>query len=468
MFRRFSVNFALFAMAMDAALVAGNLFIVSLIRPALSNLSFAAYIPYPLNLPWVIYPLFAIVWVGTLAILSVYDGQRYRRVSDEISSLTLGSALAAGVLAGTLYMSYREVSRLLFVLFVILTYVSLAFWRYLAHRLKNDTKHNQQRRKVLIAGAGSIGRQLALQIQQDVHPLAIAGFLDDDAQKQVTHPDILGEVAAARQTITNLQVDDVIIALPHSAYEKINQLVAELHNLPVNVWIIPDYFRMALHRAKIEDFAGIPLLDLRAPAINEYQRMLKRAFDLFVSLPSLLLLSPVMGLVALAIRLDSHGPAIFKQQRVGENGRLFTMYKFRTMVHDAEQRNGEVEQLDDQGRLIHKIPDDPRVTRVGRFLRRTSLDELPQLWNVVRGEMSMVGPRPELPRLVDCYEPWQRKRFTVPQGLTGWWQINGRSDRPMHLHTEDDLYYVQHYSIFLDIKILLKTVWTALRGKGAF
>jgi lipopolysaccharide/colanic/teichoic acid biosynthesis glycosyltransferase len=175
-----------------------------------------------------------------------------------------------------------------------------------------------------------------------------------------------------------------------------------------------------------------------------------------------------MGLVALAIRLEGRGPILYCPMRVGENGRLFRMYKFRTMVVGADKLQARVTHQDDQGREIHKIPDDPRVTRVGRFLRRKSLDELPQIFNVIRGEMSLVGPRPEMPELVDKYEPWQRKRFVVPQGMTGWWQVNGRSDRPMHLHTEDDLYYVQHYSIWLDLQILFRTVWVALRGKGAY
>ena len=123
---------------------------------------------------------------------------------------------------------------------------------------------------------------------------------------------------------------------------------------------------------------------------------------------------------------------------------------------------------DPDGNLTYKIPDDPRVTHVGKFIRRASLDELPQLFNVFKGEMSLIGPRPELPALVKHYEPWQRKRFAVPQGITGWWQVNGRSDKPMHLHTEDDLYYVQNYSLRLDLTILLKTIWVVLRGKGAF
>jgi lipopolysaccharide/colanic/teichoic acid biosynthesis glycosyltransferase len=154
--------------------------------------------------------------------------------------------------------------------------------------------------------------------------------------------------------------------------------------------------------------------------------------------------------------------------RVGENGRLFAMYKFRSMVDGAERMQETVNEENGNGDLIHKKPDDPRVTRVGRFLRRTSLDELPQLFNVLKGEMSLVGPRPELPWLLEQYEPWQHKRFAVPQGMTGWWQVNGRSDKPMHLHTDDDIYYVQNYSLWIDIYILLKTPWVVIRGKGAY
>jgi len=175
-----------------------------------------------------------------------------------------------------------------------------------------------------------------------------------------------------------------------------------------------------------------------------------------------------MTLIALVIRLGSPGPALFRQKRVGENGALFDMLKFRTMRADAEAAQDQVNVQTADGKILHKRAGDPRVTRIGRFLRRYSLDELPQLWHVLVGEMSLVGPRPELPWLVDRYDSWQRKRFSVPQGITGWWQINGRSDKPMHLSTEDDLYYVYHYSLWLDIRILLMTPLVVIRGTGAF
>jgi exopolysaccharide biosynthesis polyprenyl glycosylphosphotransferase len=238
--------------------------------------------------------------------------------------------------------------------------------------------------------------------------------------------------------------------------------------LPVRVKIAPDYFSMALVHAKAEILGGIPLIGLREPVIEGFDRVLKRVFDLVVGGLSVLVAAPPMAFIGALIRLDSPGPVLFRQKRAGENGRPFDMLKFRTMVAEAEMLQDQVLVTTDDGQVVHKHKDDPRVTRVGRFLRRYSLDELPQLFNVLRGEMSMVGPRPEMPWLVDRYEPWQRKRFAVPQGITGWWQINGRSDKPMHLNTEDDLYYVYNYSLWLDLRILLLTPLAALRGRGAF
>jgi exopolysaccharide biosynthesis polyprenyl glycosylphosphotransferase len=194
----------------------------------------------------------------------------------------------------------------------------------------------------------------------------------------------------------------------------------------------------------------------------------KRVFDIICSLVLILMSLPVMAMVGIAIKLDSPGPVLFKQKRVGENGQVFTMYKFRSMVVDAEKRQAEVNKTNEAGQVVHKSKNDPRITRVGNLIRSTSLDELPQLFNVFFGDMSLVGPRPELPWLVEKYEPWQHKRLAVPQGITGWWQVNGRSDKPLHLNTEDDLYYVQHYSLLLDLWILWKTFAVVLKRQGAY
>jgi len=202
--------------------------------------------------------------------------------------------------------------------------------------------------------------------------------------------------------------------------------------------------------------------------MDPLQQTVKRGFDLVIGGLSTLLALPLMVIMAILIKLDSPGPIFYTPDRVGQNGRIFKMYKFRSMVVDADERRQEVITYTEDGKPIHKQAEDPRVTRVGKFIRRASLDELPQLLNVLKGEMSLVGPRPEMPWLVDLYEPWQYKRFAVPQGITGWWQINGRSSKPMHLHVEEDLYYIQNYSLLLDIIILWKTLGAVLKRRGAF
>lgn len=469
MFRRFTVNFALLSMFLDAGIVVLALSSAAHLRPLMSTLPFTADIHQPLTIPVSLYILFPLAWVSILLLLSVYDGRRNLHVTDEIISLTIGSILASVFLAGTLYLSFRQISRVLFLAFVFLAFFFQFIWRMIVRLVFRLGTLRPEQRRVLIAGAGPVGRQLQEQISQNPHlGLSLIGFLDDDPKKHESLPDILGSLANARQVAIHYKADDIVIALPHRAYKKVNRLVLDLHDLAVKVWVIPDYFHLALHKAVFEEFAGLPMLDLRAPALNDYQRMVKRVFDLAICLfllpPSLL----IMAIIAIAIRLEGAGPIMFSQQRVGENGRLFWMYKFRTMVPDAENIRHLVERIDEKGNLIHKTMNDPRVTRVGRFLRRTSLDELPQLFNVLSGDMSLIGPRPELPYLVKQYKPWQRTRFAVPQGITGWWQVNGRSDKPMHLHTEDDLYYVRNYSLILDIRILLKTIATVLRGRGAY
>ena len=470
MFRRFSVNFALFSLGLDALLVMFALFIADQVRWRLNTLPYVSPLPVDIRVPAVLYLTFPLIWVSVLLVVSVYDGRRNLRATDELNSLTLGLLLAGGVLAGVLYFSFRNVSRFQFLMFIFIAYGFQVSWR-LAYRqifrLRGWGGTGSQR--VLVLGAGNIGQQMAEKIKEQSRlGIELVGFLDPEPDRFPGLANYLGNLEDARVVVQSQAIDAVVIALPRSQYNWLNKVASDLHDLPVRVWVIPDYFSLTLQQASVAEFAGIPMLDLRAPALSEYQRMVKRAFDLLVTLASLPGTLPVMGLIALMIRLDSPGPALLRQKRAGENSRLFGMLKFRTMVQGADQMNHLVEHEDGEGNRLYKSPHDPRITRVGRLLRRTSLDELPQLFNVLKGEMSLVGPRPELPHLVEKYERWQRKRFAVPQGITGWWQINGRSDRPMHLHTEDDLYYIQHYSIWLDLQIILRTIWTVLRGKGAY
>ena len=468
MFRRFSTNFAVFSIFFDGLIVIFSLALADYLRPPMSQLPIAKNV-FEQSVPLQIYPIIAIIWISVFLLLSIYDGRRNLYLVDELTNLTLASILAGISIAGVLYLSYREISRLLFIFFVVLAYLLMVSWRIISRIGFRYNLGKPSSKNVLVVGAGPVGHQIQDHVNQ--HPylgLNIIGYLDDDPDKKVKNNVVLGPLSSVKKIIATHEVDDVVIALPRRAHERISQLVVELHTLSVRIWVIPDYFHLALHKANVLEFAGLPMLDLRAPALNEYQRMTKRLFDLIVGTAILILMAPILLVVAIMIKLDSPGPIIYKSKRIGENSSLFEMFKFRSMVQNADQLPIDLQLRDLHGNLTHKIPDDPRVTRIGRVLRRTSLDELPQLVNVLRGEMSLIGPRPELPALVKNYQPWQRKRFAVPQGITGWWQVNGRSDKPMHLHTEDDIYYVQNYSLLLDLTILIKTVWVVLRGKGAY
>jgi len=456
-------------MVMDALLVTLAMAIAVRLRPSFNSLKGVQEIPAPLYMPVLVYVLTFLVWMGVLFMMAVYDGRKNLFIVDELTNLTLAALIAFVSLAGVLYLSYREVSRLLYLLFGVQAYLYLLVWRlFLRVYFRWRGEAGIANRRVLIIGVGDLGQEISQQFSNHQFGLKLVGFIDDDNHQPTENLEILGNIRQTRELVINHEIDDVILALPRQAHLQVNRLVADLHDLPIKVWVVPDYLSLSLHGAKVDEIAGIPMLDLRAPALSDYQLFTKRVFDIAVTslllVPALLL----MGIVSLAVWLNDPGPIFFRQTRIGENGRLFKMYKFRTMVVGAEDMLHLVDAKDEQGRPVFKVPDDPRVTRVGKILRQTSLDELPQLLNVIEGKMSLVGPRPELPHLVAKYQRWQRKRFAVPQGITGWWQVNGRSEKPLYLNTEDDLYYIQNYSLFLDIRILIQTVWVVLRGRGAF
>lgn len=423
--------------------------------------------------PWPIYLLLALIWGVTFTLAQVYDARHNERAWGEAQLITWAVGVACLVFAGVLYLTFREVPRRLFFYFVVSDLALLLGLRVaLRATLRFAGRQERTPRRILIVGAGRLAQQVATGVRaQSAAGLSLVGCVDDEVSALPADNPAgpwLGTVRDAPGLVRTNAVDEVIFALPLRAHGAIEWLVLALKDYPVRVRVVPDYLDLVMSRATVEDFNGLPLVGLRDPAIDGFDRIVKRWFDLIVSLLILLVTWPVMLLVALAIRLDSPGPAVFMQERIGENGRPFRMYKFRSMVVGADRMSTAVTTRLGNGVIVHKTPDDPRVTRVGRFIRRTSLDELPQLFNVLRGEMSLVGPRPELPWLVENYEIWQRQRFAVPPGITGWWQINGRGDRLMHMHTEDDLYYIQNYSPLLDLQILWRTIGVVVRGRGAF
>lgn len=469
MLRRQSVNYAVFSMAVDLALTCGALWLAVLVRPYIPP-TFPFLVPVDsIAIAPILYLLVCLIWGFVFLAASVYDPRRNYKVVDEVQTLVLATAVSSLIFAGVLYLGFREFSRWLLVFFVVMDITLLIGWRLVARSLFHSYRGGATVRRVLIIGAGQTGKRIGQMIESyQWTGLELAGYLDDDLEKQKTDSSILGHLPDACRVVESYQIDDIVIALPQRAYGEINKLVIDLHHHPVQVRVVPDYFSLALYRATVEDFGGIPMINLRDPALNDVQRFVKRICDLMLGGVTAVFLSPFLFFIALLVRLDSPGPIFYRQERVGENGRIFGMYKFRTMVPNADKLLSQVTHINEDGSILFKYPDDPRITKIGRLLRRTSIDEVPQLLNVIKGDMSLVGPRPELPWLVESYQPWQRKRFAVPQGMTGWWQVNGRSDKPMHLHTEDDLYYVQNYSLWMDLYIILKTPWVVMRGKGAY
>lgn len=470
MLRRFSVNFAILSMVTDVVLTILAFQFAVFVRSSGVLPIFATESLPTDHVRWTIYFVVPFMWAIIFLFMSVYDPQRTYRFIDEMKTVVIAVGSAVFLLAGILYLTERDVSRGLFLTFAICDLLFLVGWRVVARSIFRLGKFPiLPKRNVLIIGAGEVGQRVSEAISQSgVEHLKLVGFLDDDQTRESKNLPILGNLNAARMLVNKHKISNIIIALPLGATKRLSQVVHQLHDLPVHVRVVPDYFSLALYQARVDEFGGLPLINLRAPALNEVQRFIKRFFDIIVVSVGLLFIWPIMAAVAVAIKLDSKGPIFFIQKRVGENGEPFGMFKFRSMVVDADKMQAQVNQVNEDGEIIHKVQNDPRVTRIGRFIRRTSLDELPQLLNVLRGDMSLIGPRPEMPWLVESYEPWQHRRFAVPQGITGWWQINGRSDKPMHLHTQEDLYYIQNYSLWLDFYILLKTPLAILRGKGAF
>jgi exopolysaccharide biosynthesis polyprenyl glycosylphosphotransferase len=332
--------------------------------------------------------------------------------------------------------------------------------------------------RVLVVGAGPAGeRVMSALIGQRRYNLV--GFVEDTptpedfavaTQYAVVRPDRLGATHDLPEVIRAHGIDEVIIALPTTAHDQLYWTIERCRSGRVPFTLLPDLFELSLDRVEIHSLNGLPLISTQDAGLHGQFPPSKRLFDLVAGGLGLLICGIPMAIIALLIRLDSPGPVLYGQTRIGRDGRRFTCYKFRSMYDGAHrQRDQLLKSASYTGDPVaFKMKDDPRRTRMGSWLRRTSLDELPNLFNVIRGEMSLVGPRPHVPDEVEVYEPWHRQRLAITPGMTCLWQVNGRSDLSFDEQVRFDLYYAERWSLWLDIKIILRTFPAVITRRGAY
>jgi exopolysaccharide biosynthesis polyprenyl glycosylphosphotransferase len=321
-------------------------------------------------------------------------------------------------------------------------------------------------RRYAVVGTGGLAREIVDAVE--AHPewgFTLAGFVElDDARSRGP---VLGCISELGEILEREVLDRVIFAIPRDRLSSLEGAIEQCELLGVEAQISLGVFRHGASRMTVEDLDGLPVLAFSRTPSDAVALAAKRAFDLVVSTTVLLLLAPLVAATAVAIRLDSPGPVFFRQRRVGLNGRTFAMLKFRSMYLDAEARLEALRARNEMTGPVFKMRDDPRITRVGRFVRRTSLDELPQFWNVLKGEMSVVGPRPPIPAEVRQYKRWQRRRLSVKPGITCIWQVSGRNEIDFDEWMELDLRYIDEWSLWRDVQICLQTIPAVFSSRGA-
>lgn len=417
--------------------------------------------------------MYALVWVLVLAACGIYRPGRLWSLKQEMALVARAVLLfALVILAFLTALKIYDVSRLLLLLaFLLQAGLTMLSRVTIRSALGRWRAAGANQRHVLIIGAGERGREFARELARNPElGIRVIGFLDDDPEKkdhEYAGVPILGGLSDLPEILTEWVVDEVVVALPFDAFDRIRQVVAACEAQGKNVHLMADTLETRVARSRLTELNGLPLLSLVSGPDAPVALTLKRVIDVVGAAALLVLASPVMLAVAVAVKLTSPGPVLFRQQRVGLNGRLFTLYKFRSMVADAEARLAEVCHLNEMSGPVFKVQNDPRITPVGRWLRRTSLDELPQLWNVVKGDMSLVGPRPPLPNEVRIYNGDYRRRLSMRPGLTCLWQVNGRNDiADFDDWVQLDLEYINRWNLWMDAKILARTVPEVLGMRG--
>lgn len=401
------------------------------------------------------------VWFVSLYANQLYASLRTRTTWSLILSLTKAYTVAGCVSAAAIFIfDPHTFSRMLFIWFMVFACTGIATAKLLVRWvLAAIRRRGLNTRNILLVGDGIKAQEMSsLLMQHEFWGLRLLGTL--------TNPDNLDDVV---QFCKQNPVDEVVFCLPAASMSRIEQYVTRLDRLGITSRMVIDLVDFPSHRQEISLFHDtLPMLTFYSKAFSASQLLAKRCLDIAGALVGLLLLGLMLPLVGLAIKLESPGPIFFGQLRLGEQGRPFRCWKLRSMFVDAEQRKHELMAQNEMNGQMFKIKNDPRVTRVGRFIRKTSIDEFPQFWNVLKGEMSLVGTRPPTPDEVANYEDWHRKRICIKPGITGLWQVSGRNQiQDFDEVARLDIRYVENWSIWLDIKILFQTLWVVTLGRGA-
>jgi len=407
-----------------------------------------------------------IVWGFAFHAFDLYRPSRLGSHLSEWFDVAKASTLGVLVLVAIMTFAFRgyDYSRLVIAFFLVQSVVVVSLARAAFREvLRFARRRGYNQRYAIVVGGGEPAVEVlrVLRRRPDVG-IRVLGLLSDKAETPGVDAPRLGGLEDIRAVLDRQQVDIVFIALPHSEYPRLTAVLNEIGDDPVAIHFVPDVFGLASLRGGVEEFESIPFVHLRESPLYGWNRVAKRVLDLVIGGGALVLAAPVMLAIATALKVVSRGPVLYRQERMGLDGQRFRMLKFRTMRVDAERETGPV----------WARPDDSRRTRLGTFLRRFSLDELPQLWNVLRGEMSLVGPRPERPSFVEEFRrrvPGYMLRHKVKAGITGWAQINGwRGQTSIEKRIEYDLYYIERWSLGLDLKILLLTFWSGFRNRNAY
>ena len=414
-------------------------------------------------------------WHAAFAVQGLYVSHRLRAIRLELTEVGRAVLISSVLLLIAANLGkWPTINVLTVAMFGLVSFALIGTGRFLLRlNLRRLRRRGHNVKTLLLVGGGARGRRFAAQLnlRQDLG-YRVLGYVDSDsafAGEDIEGAPWMGTIEELPQILANEVIDEVAIALPiKSQYSQIEAAVMLLEEQGITTHLLSDLFPQKLARSQPTDFDGVPVVSLHSAPLFSWRTEAKRIFDFVSAMLLLLIAAPALVLVAIIIKLESKGPIFFVQERVGLNKRRFKMLKFRTMQRDAEARMSEIEHLNEKSGPIFKIRNDPRITSVGRWLRRTSIDELPQLINVLLGDMSIVGPRPLSVRDATRMElAWQKRRFSVKPGLTCLWQVSGRSNLSFEQWMQLDLEYIDRWSLKLDARILLRTIPAILLARGA-